>query len=142
MPRFFHWSCAEITSCMAANARHNSKWTNWFNSIIWIDLCKIFQNEPIVVNGALSFKLKDVAKNMYKHGMIKTTWKEDGISDGLTAMIDAIDYYKGNKSYDSTRNLDIMNDNEHNKIDSIRIYNEVDCKVMWDIVRYLRENHI
>lgn len=141
LPRFFHWSNAEVTSSNIANLRHNLKWEEWFNDVIWIDLYKIFTDEPIVINGALRFKLKDVAKNMYKHGMIKTVWNENGVSDGLTAMIDAINYYRENKFYDPIKELsnDYANDN---KIDSIRRYNEIDCKVMWEIINYLRTNHV
>ena len=119
--RFFHWSNAEVTTMKFANIRNNYKW----NNIVWIDLCKIFQNEPIVVKGALSFKLKDISKNMYKHNMIKTTWPNNGITDGLGAMIDAIKHYK---------------DSNSNIINEIAEYNEVDCKVMWEIVRYCRLN--
>ena len=145
MPRFFHWSNAEVTSMNAANERHQYRWNNWLKNIIWVDLCKIFTDEPIVVNGAFKFKLKDIAKNMYKHGFIKTTWDEIGesnssvISDGLSAMIEAINYYKENEHYDD-KDLtdDKVNDNQ---IDSIRRYNEIDCKVMLEIAQYLRENH-
>lgn len=128
IPKFFHWSNAEVTSINIANKRHGYKWLNWLSKIVWIDLCKIFQNEPIVVKGATRFKLKDIAKNMYKHKFIKTVWDSDGISDGLQAMLDAIKYYK--------------NSNTETKImDEIIKYNEIDCKVMWEIVNYLRSNH-
>ena len=130
-PRFFHWSNAEVTSLNIANRRHGYKWTEWFNDIIWIDLCKIFQKEPIVVNGAFKFKLKSIAKAMHKHKFIETTWKDDGISDGLSAMLDAIDYYKAK----------IKEEGDQKVIDNIEEYNEIDCKVMWEIVVYLRANH-
>ena len=31
---------------------------------------------------------------------------------------------------------------EHHSTEDIIKYNEVDCKVMWDIIRYLRIHHI
>lgn len=134
IPRFFHWANAEVTSLSQANQRNKFKWTQWIKQTIWIDLCKVFQAEPIVVKGAFSFKLKDIAKNMYTHRMIKTTWSDE-ISDGLNAMIDAIRYYGEKKS---TNNPGKYSD----VIQSIKSYNEVDCKVMWEILDYLRTHHI
>lgn len=131
MPRFFHWSNAEITSINIANNRHNYRWSKWLKNIVWIDMCKIFQNEPIVVKGSLRFKLKDIAKSMHSHGLIKTVWDTTGISDGLSAMIDAIEYYKL---------LENGSDNNSDTMNQIEKYNEIDCKVIWEIVEYLRNN--
>ena len=126
--KFFHWGNAEATSINIANKRHQYRWSAWLKNIVWIDLCKIFQNEPIVIKGSLKFKLKDIAKSMYHNGLIKTTWNLSEINDGLSAMVDAIDYY---------------NHPENNKkMEQIKKYNEIDCKVIWEIVEYLRHNHI
>lgn len=127
--RFIHWSNAEITSLNIANKRHYLRWQEYLNNILWIDLCKIFQDEPITIKGVLRFKLKDIAKAMHNYGMINTTWDLD-ITDGLSAMIDAITYYE---------NLDNDKDNI-TTINNIQKYNEVDCKVIWEIITYLRNN--
>ena len=42
-----------------------------------------------------------------------------------------------NKIYDELN--EVTKDNDIMK--EIIKYNEVDCKVLWDILRYLRENH-
>lgn len=129
IPRIFHWGNAEVTSINLANRRHGNKWNKWLNKIIWIDLCKIFQNEPIVVKGAFRFKLKDIAKNMYKLKLIESTWDEtNGINDGFTAMVDAIEYYKN------------TDENSMNMI-NIESYNETDCKVMWEMIHFLRKRN-
>jgi hypothetical protein len=127
-PRFIHWSNAEITSLNLANQRHNYMWNKWLNNITWIDLYIIFKDEPICVHGAKTLKLKDIAKNMHKLNIIDTIWDTNGIEDGLNAMQEANKYYN-NKNKNP------------NIIRLIEEYNEIDCKVMWDIVRYLRINH-
>ena len=46
-----------------------------YNRCLWIDLCKIFIEEPIVVKGAMTFKLKDIArmnKAEFVHLQLKT----------------------------------------------------------------------
>lgn len=135
IPRFFHWGSAEVTSINIANRRHNFKWLNWLNNILWIDLCKIFQTEPIVIKGAFSFKLKEIGKCMYEHGLINTIWDTSGISDGLSAMVNAIEHYKLCEiSPTGVRD-------KPNIMQQIEKYNEIDCKVMLEIVEYLRGNH-
>ncbi|AYV83533.1 MAG: hypothetical protein Hyperionvirus8_17 [Hyperionvirus sp.] len=124
--RIFHWGNAEFVSINLANRRNNNKWSEWMNpeKVMWIDFCKIFQNEPIVVKGVFRFKLKDIAKSMYKLKMIQSTWDEtSGISDGFVAMVNAIEYYSSNDRSIMTR---------------IESYNETDCKVICEIVNFLR----
>ena len=53
------------------------------------------------------------------------------MSDGFRAMIKAIELY---------REEDNMSKNNR-YFKQIIDYNEVDCRVIWDIVRYLRVNH-
>ncbi|AYV81281.1 MAG: hypothetical protein Harvfovirus24_17 [Harvfovirus sp.] len=126
--RIFHWGNAEFTSLNLANRRHGNKWDKWLQKVVWIDLCRIFQDEPIVVKGAFRFKLKDIAKNMYRLKMIESTWDVNiGIGDGFSAMVDAISYYNG--------------DQPSIVMTNIESYNEIDCKVMWEIVNFLRRKN-
>ena len=129
--RLFHWSHCENYLLNSAFNKHNlTSNTN----IEWIDLCDIFIKEPIVINGLTNFKLKDVAKAMKSHGMIETEWDSSSlITDGLNAMIMAGRYYIKKRQQQLT-----VNDKKIFK-DIIK-YNEVDCKVMFDIVNYLRKN--
>jgi hypothetical protein len=127
-PRLYHWTQAERHNFDHLNARHEGRWSMFDDNVVFVDLYDIFINEPIVVKNAFNFKLKEIAKAMYEHGLIKTTWniKETNIKDGLEAMMSAITYYKDIRS-----NCKIMN--------NIIEYNEVDCKVLFEIVDYLRK---
>lgn len=133
--RFLHWSHAEKTLLKMACNRHGD-FEMWQNSLTWIDMCKVFVDEPIVLKGAHRFSLKDVAKTMGKHNMISSNWNTDGPSNGLDAMLNAIKYYKF---------MINPNDAEHDYYEkimqSIVYYNEIDCKVLYEIVLYLRKKH-
>ena len=97
-----------------------------------MDLSKLFREEPIVVKGSLKYKLKSISKAMYNLNLITTSWDSSNeCSSGLAAMLIASKLYKNNKNI--TNNNKIMKD--------IIKYNETDCKVLWDILRYLRKNH-
>jgi predicted RecB family nuclease len=122
--RFFHWAHVEKTLLESFFQRSNTVWRDYCE-IRWVDMCSVFTSNPIVVKGALTFKLKDIAKALYKAGLIRTSWTDDKMSDGMMAMTTAIDYYFGD------RNRDIM--------DSIERYNMIDCKVIWEIVACLRK---
>jgi len=135
VPRLFHWSPAEITNFKHVNQRHNNKWENWEKQIMWIDMYFVFTSEPIVVHGALNFRLKEIGKAMYNLKCINTKWDVDGPIDGLSAMVDAIRYYK-NKDNNAIESSD---DNKIFK--AIINYNEIDCEVIWQIVSYLRNHH-
>lgn len=105
---------------------------NTFNKkVIWIDMCKIFEKEPIVIKGSYRFKLKHIGNAFYKNGFIDTKWDDGAMSDGFRAMLEAIKLY---------RSGDVMSV-EHHLYKDIILYNEVDCRVIWEIVRYLRANH-
>ena len=136
VPRLFHWSHAEKTFIESADNRHKHILFSWLSSIEWIDLYNIFRKEPIVVNGALTFSIKDIAKAMYMHGMIKTNWEDTIVSNGFNAMMTAVEYY-----YSISQKKKISDVDKY-YMSSIEKYNEVDCKVMYEITDYLRKNHI
>jgi hypothetical protein len=124
-PTIFHWGHAERSMFSSANRRHRGAWANWVSMVNWLDFCAVFRQEPIVIKNATKFNLKDIANTMYGHGLIKTKWDSNGPTTGLDAMIDAANCYK-------TGELSSMS--------SIGYYNEVDCKVVYEIVEYLRIN--
>ena len=101
---------------------------NWFDL-----LAKVVEAEPVVVRGSLEFSLKPFAKALKSHGLIATEWG-DGPTDGLGAMTgtwwcdDA-----ASKLGKRLGDIDLMQ--------GIAAYNEVDCKTMMEIVRYLRDHH-
>ena len=134
-PRIIHWSYAEPVNYEeaydSARDRHPDKgWpaVNWFD--LW---AKVVRKEPVVVRGALNFGLKSFARAMHSHGLIETSWG-DTMVDGLGAMTGAwwCDDEAGNRGI-SLITTDLMQE--------IADYNEVDCKVTMEILRFLRLNH-
>ncbi len=135
-PRIFHWSAAELTALEnaynSARLRHEGR-ADW-PELGWYDfLTKVMREEPVVVRGALGFGLKAVANAMHSQGLIETDWANSPV-DGLGAMVGAwrCDEEARRQSVPMT-NLPLM--------EEIARYNEVDCKVMMEIIRYLRANH-
>ena len=135
-PRIIHWSHAEPTvlanAYNSARARHQER-ADW-PELSWYDfLAKVIREEPVVVQGALGFGLKAVANAMHSHNIIETNWTDSPV-DGLGAMVGAwrCDEQARQKGMLMTE-LPLM--------DEIARYNEVDCKVMMEIARYLRANH-
>lgn len=137
-PKLIHWSNAELSMLKSAHNsavnRHGSAGSAW-STLRWFDLLiAMIKNEPVVVKGALSFKLKEFANALHALGLIKTQWQA-GLTDGLGAMVGAwwcqgqVDAGKHQRLIDVT----LMKD--------IRVYNEVDCRVMWEILSYLRAKH-
>lgn len=133
-PLTFHWSHAERSSLetayQSANRRHGGRWAepNWFDF-----LKRVIKAEPVVVRGSMAFGLKAVANAMHAHGFIETRWG-DGPADGMAAMVGA-----WRCAHDARQRGVPMG--EHPLMGPIRDYNEVDCRVMWEIVRHLRRHH-
>ena len=134
-PKVIHWSRAETgaleTNYNAAGARHQyQSWPqlNWFDF-----LSRVIREEPVVVRGAMGFGLKDMAQAMFNLGLIGTSW-EQGPGDGLGAMVG------GWWCADEATKLGCTLI-ETDLMQGIAAYNEVDCKVMMEIVRYLRDHH-
>ena len=91
------------------------------------------REEPVVVRGAHGFELKAVTNAMYDLGLVETRWNE-GPADGLGAMVGAWWCEReAARSGGSVRDLEVMK--------GIERYNEVDCKAMMELVRYLRRHH-
>ncbi len=137
-PKLIHWSAAEPSMLESAyNSavnRHGGAGSVW-STLRWFDLLTAtIRKEPVVVHGALSFNLKAFANALHSLGLIETQW-QTGPADGLGAMTGAwwcqhqIDVGEHQRLID----IDLMGE--------IRDYNEVDCRVMWEILSYLRANH-
>jgi hypothetical protein len=130
--RLVHWSLAEESSFErayeSARSRHPDR--DW-PPLGWYDLLgRVFRAEPIVVKGAFSFGLKSIARAMRAHGLIATEWS-DGLADGAGAMAGA--WSAAADSRARGRSL-----TESPVMQEIARYNEVDCRVMAEILEYLR----
>lgn len=122
-PRLFHWSHAEPSSLSKANIRHNESWSKFIDNLKWIDMYKIFINEPITIKGCFSYGLKDIASSMLNHGMISIKWNGT-ISNGMNAMMQSIKFYETN---------------DDNIMNAIKEYNKIDCIVLNEIISFLRK---
>ena len=135
LPRIVHWSPAETSflSTQYNSARNRHAGSDW-PLVPWFDfLGQVVKREPITVKGALAFGLKAFAKALHSHGLIETNW-EDGPADGLGAMTGAWwCHHEAVRRGCRMIDLDLMQE--------IRDYNEVDCRVMWEAIRYLRLSH-
>jgi predicted RecB family nuclease len=100
--------------------------------IKFMDLSKLFREEPIVVKGSLRFKLKSISKALYNLGLIKSSWDfSSDCNSGLAAMALASKIYED----------EVIVTDKNITMKEIIKYNEVDCKVLWEIIDYLRKNH-
>lgn len=130
-PLVFHWSQAEKSFLSSAYNSAIERLGGTWPNVQWYDLLsEVVKAEPFVVHGALGFGLKPIAKSLHALGLIETNW-ENSPMDGLAAMIgawrcDAEARAAGVRMSD----LPLMH--------QIRAYNEVDCKVMMEILRLLR----
>ena len=89
--------------------------------------------EPVVVRGALSFGLKAFAKAMHFNGLIETSWGDSQL-DGLGTMV-------GAWACDEEARREDVALGETELMREIVRYNEIDCRVMEEIVHHLRANH-
>ena len=130
--KFYHWSFAEPCAYNNFKKRHSNSNFNDSNYKFY-DLYQVFLSEPVVVKGALNFSLKTIAKALNKYDMIDSCWDSSSpCSNGLTAMILA------NKLYEGVKNDTIDNLIDDPIMKEIIKYNEIDCKVMWEIHNLIR----
>jgi len=122
---FIHWTSAEPLAYNNIKKKLNIPDKNF------LDLYQVFINEPIVIKGAFNYSLKSIANAMYHNELISTLWDSNSqCSNGLNALFLAYEMYNSS---------DIELNNE--KLKDIRYYNEVDCKVLYEILEYIRKYH-
>jgi hypothetical protein len=130
--RLVHWSPAETSNFERAydNARARHPDRDW-PALSWFDLLReVVQAEPLVVRGAFSFSLKAIARSLHALGHIETHWG-DALADGAGAMAGA-----WNAAIEAKRKGVTLGETE--VMGEIAAYNEVDCRVMAEILDYLR----
>jgi hypothetical protein len=121
--RLIHFSHAEPIFLNRAFERHSLKIPFLWE---WLDIREIFLKCNIVIKGALSYSLGDIANAFYENKCIQSTWEKKAPTNGFEAMMKIYLYHReGSKK--------VFRD--------LNKYNEIDCKVMWEILEYLRHNH-
>ena len=133
--RLFHWSAAETSAIEhaydSASQRHSER--HW-PALSWYDLLgKVIQAEPVAVRGAHGFGLKAVANAMFRHGLITTQWA-DGLADGAGVMAGA--WHAAKEA--ALRGIPLTEIPLMREIDR---YNEIDCRVMAEVLDHLRREH-
>lgn len=139
-PVFYHWGNAEKHLYEKMIERHSS----FLRNKKWIppkfcDFVNIMKAEPILIKGVMSFGLKDVGNGMNKLGLIDLSWPAD--INGQDAMIQSLYMYQFS---DASENNDTSENNDERELDSnpkfkdIIDYNEIDCKMMCEIINRLR----
>jgi hypothetical protein len=88
----------------------------------------------------LNFSLKSIAKAFHSHGFIETVWDESDCMDGMSAMVLAL------KCYTSVTKEEMLLGSSKDimalpTMRVIRSYNEVDCRVMQEIMTYIVKHH-
>ena len=101
---------------------------SFFSESKYTDLLKFFRDESISISGSFKYSLKEIVRAMHSGGCISTIWPDGNeITNGFNAM------KAGEKFYEME-----SGDEKENILQFIKIYNEVDCKVMYEIVNYFR----
>jgi RNase_H superfamily len=126
----WHYSHAEVSSWKRFQERNSKSF-----DMQWVDLLQVFLKEPIGIKGALNYSLKTISKTFYHHGYIQTIWDIGDVGNGADAAVGA---YK--VDLECKKNKTSFAD--HDLTYEIVKYNEVDCRVLQEILFYLRENHI
>jgi hypothetical protein len=98
-------------------------WNTVFDRIEWIDTWRVFLENELVVKGLYDLKLKNLWKAMKSHGMLTTSCLAENCKNGEDSLYLAHRYY--NQAEGAAR-------------ESLLLYNEFDCRVIWDILSYLK----
>lgn len=118
--KMYHWTKAERTFMNTALKR-NEDLQQYEKNINYIDLHKIFKDNKVIIPNVFNYKLKDVSHGLFNNEKINTVWSNNGI-DGLKAMVAAFQMINNKRIKGKTQ---IIRD--------ITRYNEIDCKVMWEM---------
>ena len=137
-PHVFHWYRHEPGELGKAADRHSRP--AW-KEVPWYDLlAKVMKEEPVMVRGSTGHSLKPITRSMESMGLIETVWAESQVSGGTEAMTAAWWCYEQVRQTGVTLHEVALDDNAP-LMPEVESYNEVDCKAMWEILRYLRQNH-
>jgi hypothetical protein len=126
----YHWSQAEPRIYKDMVHKYDLEYSDMLNNR-WFDLLAVFKNNIITIRGAFNYGLKSIAKALYDLDYINTYWEDNGIVDGLNAMVKALECSDDAKK----RNIHM----EKTPImKHIIKYNETDCRMLLEILDFIR----
>lgn len=135
--RIFHWGNAEETFFIKAVNKHPALCN--FNPQ-WINILKIIKSEPIIIKGIFSYDLKAISNQLYKFGLISTTYEDTPIT-GLNSILYANNIYKDMASSEILDGKIVITEETKQKINEIITYNRKDCYSMYEICELFRANY-
>jgi len=147
----YHWSPAEVVQLKRVKKEYGltivckkETISSFIDKMHFIDLYQIFKTAKVGIPGAFGYGLKTVAKALYNLGKIKDTWEEN--LNGADAMVAA--WYLNDLNCNNIGRLDdkviakafdpMQPTNLEDLAKEIILYNYYDCKVMEEIVEYVR----
>lgn len=92
----------------------------------WVDLYKIFYDEPFFVKGCKNFKLKSYVKSLLKLGKINIKLPPENCCNGMDALFMGMEYYENPLE---SKHL----------LDTIITYNKFDCESLYALLDFLRK---
>ena len=127
-PLIIHWGHAEKSSWKRVYTKNLIRSKSW-SHVNWFDLFNIFKSEPIIIKGCLSFGLKNIVSSLASYSLINSSWDNTlSCLDGTDAAVSA--YLASPKNF-----------KKDPYILDVKKYNEIDCKVLHEIISYLRKYH-
>lgn len=119
----YHWSPIE------KNYYNNfhKKYNNIYPELNWCDLLNVFRDSQFFIKDCFNYSLKSIVYSLNKYKYIDTKW--NNLDNGLDAMFLAWQEYKKN---------DLISINDNRVIKKVIDYNEIDCKVLYDILLFLK----
>lgn len=134
----YHWSSAEPRWMKKALLYHNLyQYQEWLEEEVveWRDLMEMFMDAEVVVRGVWGYSLKDLAKGLHKHGILPVVWapgEKGWVPSGEGTLTTA------SKCYQKSKHMTVPV--EHIAMfESLLTYNEMDCRVMYDLLDFLRK---
>ena len=115
----YHWHDAENRMFNAA-VRRLSEIGNY--PLILEDLLEHVRSAPFTVKGALNFSLKSIGRALYDLKEIDLMWEDE--NSYTSVMSRALDAYR--------------TDDPYSAMGSVLRYNEVDCRMMYEILEFIR----
>ena len=127
--KIYHWGHAEKSYLENIHKRFPDI---KLPKMILIDLLHYFRSEPIIIKNCFNFSLKTIGKNLFKHGLIKSTWSDT--DNGLDAMI----RFK-QICLEKDKNIPLK---RYTEVAEIIEYNKMDCVILMEILYYLRKKYL
>lgn len=133
-PKLLTWSTAENKFIDKLMKKYNDILSDEDKFIVntitdnTVDMLELFIKEHIMIKNCYTLSLKDVAKQLYNMGLIKTVWTDNMSGLAFLSTIDKIN------DVAVVANITLS---EHPDFVDIVEYNRIDCQVIVEIVEWL-----